>query len=276
MKRILFLYDKRYTTHKNAKLHLEWHKYLKDEFVVQYWGKNFKNEFTQEGLDKMIDKFKPDYIYCTIRTRYRKWPIYFNKIQIPKIFISVDSYKYKRSHRWYKNFDQVYTRPVVGTGKSWITTPVFMWSIPEQQIQRVDPKLRIRDIGFSGTGKSHVYPIRQAIADVGIRNTPINNPKEYWNYLRSHRALVCPTESSVGDFLPGKFFEYLAAGAAVITNINLEKYGLEEFDDKVIRYKSLNDLRTIAKMDFEPYYEKAFDLLRAKYIDRVRYKELFK
>jgi hypothetical protein len=89
--------------------------------------------------------------------------------------------------------------------------------------------------------------------------------------------MVCPTESYRGDFLPGKFFEYLASGAAVITNCNLDKLGVPEFNEKVIKYTDIDSLgRVLATTDFSPYYECAYDVLRTAHTDRVRYGSIFK
>ena len=92
-------------------------------------------------------------------------------------------------------------------------------------------------------------------------------------------CLVCPTESAFGNFTPAKLFEYLASGAAVLTNCNLKKAGIPEMKDFIIRYGNWNvkgkrDMRLKLTRDFTPYYDKAISAMR-EHTHRIRYKEIF-
>ena len=153
--------------------------------------------------------------------------------------------------------------------------PLLRWSVPEQKIEFV--KDRPHNVGLIGTGRKGYYPtrfkIRQELKSVSCGE--ILKPDIYWNSLRSYKALVCPTESIRGNFLPGKFFEYLTSGAAVLTNADLDYFGVPEFNDLVIKYSDVDDLAGKLDMDFSKYHEIAFDILREKFTDRVRYREVF-
>ena len=90
----------------------------------------------------------------------------------------------------------------------------------------------------------------------------------------SASALVCPTESVYGDYVPSKIFEYAASGAAVLTNCDLVRYGMKDLDEFVINYKNWDDLEDKLDMNFKPYHNIARDVLR-NHTHIKRYKELF-
>ncbi|MFP4418814.1 MAG: hypothetical protein ACLFSB_16255, partial [Chitinispirillaceae bacterium] len=74
--------------------------------------------------------------------------------------------------------------------------------------------------------------------------------------------------------VPGKILEYLASGAAVLTNCDLAGYDMADLDRCVVKYNDAEHLKSLLTMDFSPYYEIAFEALRA-HTHRVRYRELF-
>ena len=92
--------------------------------------------------------------------------------------------------------------------------------------------------------------------------------------LHTASALLCPTESNYGAFVPAKFFEFAASGATVVTNCDYVSYGIPELKGKVIDYTDLNSLEALFDMDFSKYHYKASKVMR-NHTHKIRYKELF-
>ena len=98
---------------------------------------------------------------------------------------------------------------------------------------------------------------------------------DYINALSTASALVCPTESFFGDFIPAKIFEYAVSGAAILTNCNLTKYDMKDLNEVVIKYKDFKDLKRVIKStDFSLYYGKGTEVMK-NHTHKIRYKELF-
>ena len=108
-KRILFIYRKKDLKNFNRELHTGWIQDCKDVFTIKMWGKGF-GRTTKKSLLKKIAQFQPDYIYLTVRTRYRGWLPNLRKISVPKIFVECDTWRYHACDEWYKQFDKVYSR----------------------------------------------------------------------------------------------------------------------------------------------------------------------
>ena len=242
---------------------------------IQFWGKNINQDTSLLSLRNMVDKFKPDYIYMTIRRRYEDWLPDIASIKVPKIFVEMDTWHYSPKDPWYSQFDILKCR--CPWWNDWQKVPFFQWSVPEKAfpVKVMDRKERAY---FIGQWRKRKYPSRVSIKrgyDDRIRFYKIER-QAYWESLHAAGALVCPTESVFGDFIPAKLFEYLASGAAVITNCNLKRAGLLGLHGKqIIPYKKISELDKILDMDFTPYHNQALAEMR-KHTHVQRYKELFK
>lgn len=293
MKKILFIYRTKIgKTIPEKKQHMVgWADDCNNQYKTKFWGYGFNNDVSINALKKEIDIFKPDFIYMTMRSRYTNWLHDLTSIRVPKIFVEVDSYKYDRSDSWYDQFDKVYCRqawwkPVfysrekivhpkyIKNSITWNNVPVFKWSVPEKAFPR---KIYNRNgIYFFGAVKRNGYTDRKMMYD-RFKGTIICGKifgEKYWNSLHMASALVCPTESNYGSFVPSKLFEFLASGAAVITNCDLDLYGSPELKDLIIPYTDLDNLKDKLKTKFSKFYNKAVPAMRG-HTHRVRYKELF-
>ena len=211
----------------------------------------------------------------TLRKKYKYWLPNLRSIKVPKIFVEVDTQKYDRYDPWYDQFDRLLCRePSFG---NWGDVPLFKWSAPEKafptKAERQMPKKGIRFLGHC-TGST--YSMRKMLSRRLQRQVWFGKVKgpRYWSAIKQSAALLCPTESNFGDFIPAKLFEFLASGSAVLTNCDLNGYGCPELVPYVIQYKNLRDLRRKLKLDFTPYHNRTTKIMR-RYTHRFRYKKLF-
>ena len=298
MKKILFIIKKPLTKESSVKqqIHNGWVDDCRKIFDIQFWGKGYTNT-SIKSLQNKIDSFKPDYIYMTKRKNYFKWLPDLTNIKVPKIYVEVDTYKYNAVNLWYTQFDKVYRRSFFDInsyvrrthndiGKKikknisgWCNAQIFKWSIPCEYICSVNGMRH--GIYHFGAVKRRGYKYRKLVYDtykskdgVGVVDYHKALDGSYWSRLYRASALLCPTESDYGDFVPAKLFEYLASGSAVITNCDLVQYGCPELEKYVIKYKNIKDLKSKLFMNFVPYHGKALKAIR-NHTHIVRYKELF-
>ena len=287
-KKILFLlreYDFR-----NKRRRTDWTIDCSKIYDIDFWGYKI-TKTTLKSLQKKIDIFKPDFIYLTRRKRYRiydeklgkkiYWLPDISSIKVPKIFVEVDTWAYNSNDDWYKQFDKVYRRQY--NWGSWDSVPVFRWSAPNIAFPK-GKKSNREGLYFIGIYK-HINNIMgqdintyQVRTDIKKRFNQIKYItafyENYWKKLHMASALVCPTESMYGDFIPEKLFEYLASGAAVITNCDLISYGVPDLEKNVIRYTDLDDLETKLSLDFKSYHNQAKNVMK-NHTHCVRYREIF-
>jgi len=275
-KKILVISRKKDLQDKRS--HFTWINDCKADYEFDYWGQGISSR-TLLSLKNQIDSFKPDYIYMTMRKRYTTkntggnfWLPDLTNIKVPKIFVEVDTCYYDVNDPWYKQFDKVYCRaPFWG---NWKNVPLFRWSVPECAFPA---KKRGRNgIYFIGKYMQSHYNYRYKLRLLfGNKIKFIRRYfGKYWEYAQKASALLCPTENNHGDYIPAKLFEYLASGAAVITNCDLNNAGIPELESFVIKYKTIKQLRRRLSMDFVPYHDKAVPIMR-NHTHRIRYKEIF-
>jgi len=296
MMRILFITKSSCLGNKNRTIHYDWIK--EGNHNVQFWGKGF-TDTSLLSLRKKIKSFKPKYIYMTMRNKYKYWLPDLTNIKVPKIFVEVDTFNYNRSDIWYKQFDKIYCRQAYWNPKSaeysnilgniedfkkklyfattWLNTPVLHWSISTNCFPVIDYKRK--HVRFVGNYKKPEYIYRkrlqQLLRQCKCKFSRVSGMNNYLELLHSTSALICPTESSYGDFVPAKLFEYLASGAAVLTNCNLKTYGVPELEKYVIKYNGIQDLKNKLKyIDFTAYHNKAKEIMK-NHTHKIRYKELF-
>ena len=307
-KKILFIYKKvgSQSLYKSTNVNCSWLIDCSDDYEIYNWGKGISEDYSLNNLKKIIDSFKPDYIYMTMRKKYEKWLPDLTHIKVPKIYVEVDNYAYNYNDSWYKQFDKILCRqPIWGKHHrkfyidenklsgdiislkdykvilnnllSWEKVPLFRWSVPEKAFMFSKNIKTRKGIYFVGRMKKEIYYARNLMKKIfrskivfrkGIKKD------NYWKLLASASALICPSESNFGTFVPTKLFEYAASGAAVLTNCNLKRYQVEDLDKVVIHYANWKDLNRKLKMDFEPYYNKAREIMK-NHTHRIRYKELF-
>jgi len=300
MKKVLFIYSKRRLKGRNRSLHIDWVDDCKNDVIVKFWGQGFGNQ-SKKGLLKVITSFNPDYIYLTIRKRYEGWLFDLTSIKVPKIFVEVDTWNYNAKDLWYKQFDHVYCRsPIWKTQfasynkmmpsekqfhrrirnlESWKDVPQLRWSISKKHICR-NPNINRKKVYFIGkyTSQTGLYEdrrfMKKTMSDV-ITCFQRLQYKKYFNLLKSAKALICPTETGLGHFVPGKIFEYAASGAAILTNCDFDLINMPEIEGFVIRYENLEDLRyKIKNVDFSKYYGALVPLMLENTHSK-RYKKLF-
>lgn len=289
MKNILFIYNKSFLESHSRHIHSHWVVDCQNNYNIEFWGKDFvqDKDLTIKALKRKIDRFKPDYIYLTGRKKYMFKKSKKNMCWLPnlsdiknviKIFVEVDSYRYSTSDEWYRQFDKLYCRN--NKWVDWKNIPILRWSVSEIAFPNKNISINRKGIYFVGTIDNRPYWYRRKIRDLLFNkiNFCTVYPDEYWNILHSASALVCPAEGRIHKdveyYVPAKLFEYLASGAAVLTNCDAIESGIENLNDIVIKYKDLNDLNDKLDIDFEPYYNKAIEIMR-NHTHRVRYKELF-
>jgi len=184
-----------------------------------------------------------------------------NKKQISKI-ISKQYSKYlsklKNTHRW-KNIT------------------LLRWSVCDSNIFLGDRRIRF-GTGFVGRKVKRLYEQRRELYDA-LKNDNISfcvewDKDKYLNLLKTFSALICPTESSFGDFVPAKLFEFAASGSAIITNCNLIDYKMEDLNEVVIRYSSIEDLKDKLEFDFQDLYNKSSEIMKS-HTNHIRYREIF-
>ena len=313
MKRILFIFPLEATQYYNKSLHFDWILDCAQDYIIDMWGKGYGST-SADSLKEKTDSFKPDFIYMTIRKRYfdpvscDTWLPDLTCIKITKIFVECDEWANDRKDKWYDQFDKIYCRqPIwkfkysvklnftyflnkkikkpekkysdyesyINNIKSWKNIPLFRWSVPEKAF--MFSKKHKKGIYFVGQCKGP-YDFRKQMRIIFRKKGSIIFIKakmdNYWKLLGSTSALVCPTESNYGDFVPAKIFEYAASGAAILTNCDLISYNMPDLDKVVIKYTDLNDLEEKLKMDFTSYYGKAREVIK-NHTHKIRYKELF-
>ena len=305
-KRILFIFNKdRANNYSNKLLHSDWANDCSNDFRVKFWGLGF-GDTSLKALKNKIDSFKPDYIYCTLRGIFKSgnWLPDLTSIKVCKIFVECDTWHWPRNDPWYEQFDKVYCRQpwwgkssqkynkLLGSEElfneklrnaiSWEETPLFRWSIPEKCLNK-DKEAKRNGIFFIGRATMPAYESRIDMYNrfkdkihfkPGINELKMIEGEKYWELLKSASALVCPTESAYGDFIPAKIFEYAASGAAIITNCDLDRYEMSDLNQVVIKYEDWNDLGKKLQMDFSPYYNKSVDVMK-NHTHVLRYKEIF-
>ena len=256
-----------------------WGRDLSVDGTFSLWGNKFTKKHMLSSLKKKIDIFKPDFIYLTQRKEYETWLPDLTNIPVPKIYVEVDSQYYNVNDPWYKQFDILKCREPSFNG--WDKVPLFRWSVPEKSFPVGHAKRN--GIYFIGQIRDEIYPKRKQLKRLFYKNIIFKKKiynSVYWKIMHNASCLVCPTESVFGNFTPAKLFEYLASGAAVLTNCNFKNAGIPEMEEFIIRYKNYarapgrKDMRIKLSMDFSPYYNKAIPLMR-EHTHRIRYKELF-
>ncbi len=294
-KKILFIYKKPQSEVGlwKQQIHISWVESCKNMFDVQYWGKGYTNT-SLKSLQNKIDSFKPNYIYMTMRKRYTDWLPDLMNIKVPIIYVECDEYKYYSTADYYKQFDRVLCRqPVWGMNPkvekivgvtcrakidSWEDVPILKWSVPLKRLRKESKRKKGRSL-FIGKIWRRGYSTRKDMYEHfgkdELRFKKIFG-QEYWNALYYASKVVCPTESDYGNFIPAKIFEFLAAGPAVLSNCDLTWYGCPDLDKCIIKYKDIKDLKKKLQKDFIEYRGIAYNIIRRKHIDQVRYKELFK
>jgi len=274
-KRILYILHKKLIKFKSNRQHTNWIYDCLPHMHIDFWGKNIDENISITSLKKKIDRFKPDYIYMTIRRRYEDWLPDITSIKVPKIFVEMDTWHYSPKDPWYNQFDILKCR--CPWWNDWKKVPFFQWSVPEKSFPTGSLERKKR-VYFIGQWLKRKYPSRVDIKKKygdKIRFYKIER-QSYWDSLHAAGAVICPTESVFGDFIPSKLFEYVASGAAVITNCNLKRAGLTGLHNKqIIPYKSVADLNKILDMDFVPYHNQALEYMR-EHTHAQRYKGLFK
>ena len=248
-----------------------WIDDCKSNYIFDYWGEGL-TDTSLKNLKNKIDKFKPDFIYLTLRKKYRKWLPDLSSIKnVPKIFVEVDTRIYDAKDSWYKQFDILKCR--CPWWNNWNKVPFFRWSVPEKAFST--EKTKRKGIFFVGNMDHSIYAKRRELKEMFSEYVNFTtNFINYWDTLHKASALLCPTESLSGDFIPAKLFEYLASGSAVITNCNLDRIGIPEIGEYVICYSGVEDLKQKLHFDFVPYHNRAIELMK-NHTHRIRYKELF-
>ena len=272
-KKILYLLNKKFHTFRSNRQHTNWVYDCMPNMSIRFWGKNISQELSMLSLKKVVDVFKPDYIYATIRRRYEDWLPDITSIKVPKIFVEMDTWHYSPKDPWYNQFDILKCRCPWWNG--WDEVPFFQWSVPEKSFPI--EKISRNGIYFIGEWEKGTYTVRREMHKRfkdKIQFCRVEG-RNYWDSLHKAGALICPTESGYGDFIPSKLFEYASSGAAVITNCNLKRAGLTGIQSKIINYTDLDSIEAILDMDFEQYHGKAIRVMR-KNTHAKRYKELFK
>jgi len=304
-KKILFIYKAKNIDSYNGEINSGWVEDCKDIYDIQFWGKGFTNTSLQ-SLKNKIDNFKPDFVYLTMRKRYA-WLHDLTNMKVPKIFVEVDTWAYNSNDDWYKQFDKVYCREqqwivrddsirllktkgfnsrfgknikkiILKNCSTWENIPLFRWSVPDIAFPtKEEIKTNKREgIKFIGNYQKSTYVVRKKISEIFKDHIWFGKitGKNYWDNLKKSSALLCPTESNFGDFIPAKLFEFLASGAAVITNCQVERHGMDELNDFLIKYIDLDDLKQKLDIDFTLYHNKAIEIMR-NHTHKIRYKELF-
>jgi hypothetical protein len=288
-KKILFLYNKEHEKDYNARLHFDWiYDYeVRKAFDIQLWGKGYNEDLSVQGLKKVLNVFKPDYLYGTIWKRYFNgvqgaWLPDLTNVRIPKIFVEVDTGdECKRRCPFYIQWSKVLCRNVFSDNiAGWEGTPIFRWSIPRVDILDTCNSLRDRmrnGIKMICSFKKY-YPER-----IWIKNTyqqiickTVFDEDEYYRELQTAEALVCPGTSTRGEYMPAKFLEYLSSGAAVITNIkeSLIRSMYPEVSGLYLPYEKPELLQPYFSLDFSKWCGAAFaGLMEHRHV--VRFKEIF-
>ena len=299
----------------NHCLHSDWTNDVLDMYDVDFWGLGFgdisKNslydkikKFNPEYIYLTIrDIYMKDH---NKQSTWISWLPDLSNINIKKIFVGCDTQQYHRNDKWLNQFDEIYCRqPWWGYGgreystvlgdknlykrkllnaKSWKREKLFRWSISDKTIIDQDYKVR-KNILFIGRTDSPMYKYRRKMKirfnDKVIflpqsgKMDDVLSQKEYWDAMRSASALVCPSESCYGDFVPAKIFEYAASGSAILTNCDLVRYNMSDLDQVVIKYKDWDHLEyLIHNTDFTKYYNLAKEVIK-NHTHKIRYKELF-
>ena len=273
-KRVLYILNKKLSTFKSNRQHTNWVKDCRRHFRIRYWGKRISADTTLSSLKNAIDAFKPDYIYMTIRKRYEEWLPDLTSIKnVPKIFVEMDTCYYSRKDPWYKQFDKLYCRCPWWNG--WDKVPFFKWSVPEKAFST--EKVERKGTFFIGEWQKNKYQYRRDLHEAYGDKIEFHRQEGrlYWEMLHGASALVCPTNHDFGNYIPSKLFEYLASGAAVITNCNMSKAGLKSLKSCVIKYQGLEDLKNKLDIDFTKYHDQAIAVMRQN-THVKRYGSLFK
>lgn len=159
---------------------------------------------------------------------------------------------------------------------TWEKTPLFRWSISNSDLYEGEAK---RDgIYFLGRSSVKLYNERYHMTrrlKGKVFYVSEWDKDRYNSILRSASALICPTESNFGDFVPAKFFEFVASGSAVLTNCDLNLYDLGDLAENVIGYNGTDDLENKLSMDFTGYHNKTAEIMR-NHTHFARYGELFR
>jgi len=294
-KKILVLFrakDSKKTRKKNSAI-WRWVEDCWADYDFEFWGRDYSidgsysfwdnNTLSEKEkllrLKKKIDIFKPDYIYMTLRKGYDGWLPDLTNITVPKIYVEVDSQYYDVNDPWYGQFDIIKCREPSFNG--WDKIPLFRWSVPEIAFP-ITEELR-KGVYFIGQIRNSIYPMRKRLKRefcTHIRFLKQQYKSQYWSTMHRASCLVCPTESVFGNFTPAKLFEYLASGAAVLTNCDFKKAGIPEMKEFAIIYrdfirsKSKRNMYAKLDIDFVPYYNKAIPAMR-EHTHRIRYKEIF-
>jgi len=280
-KRILVILRRKDRGKKN-KPHFVWIDDCREIYDIDFWGKDICDT-SLSSLKKKVDSFKPDFLYFSLRKKYQIstynttnfWIPDLTTIKVPKIFVEVDTCYYDANDPWYKQFDKLYCREPLWNG--WDKIPLLRWSVAKKNF----PSKKIRrnkrsGIFFMGKMDGQAYEQRRNLRRLFgdkikfIRQINLN----YLNTMFSASALLCPTENYYGNYTPTKLFEFLASGAAVLTNCDMKQAGIPELEDFVIKYNDEKDLESKLDMDFSPYYNRAIPAMK-NHTHVIRYRELF-
>ena len=298
---------------KSNRQHITWvHDCCKD-YEIDGWGPAGPKEHqfssgpygvpNLKSLMRKIDSFKPDFIYLTLRRRYDSWLPDMSSIKsIPKIFVEVDNLFYNRNDDWYDQFTHLYCRQpwwdkklihatdkdrksdefklVMSNVKTWKNVPHFKWPIPESRIDILKTLGKVKRVGAFFVGRLHhkrnFYLARQSMAKRFKGKVDFVEAKgpAYWDMLYGAESLVCPAEHRFGGYVPQKLFEYVCSGARVFTNCDLERYGIKDVSDIVVRYNDWDQLDSFLEKSDSPDIEKIIDVM-SEHTHRKRYEEIF-
>lgn len=173
----------------------------------------------------------------------------------------------------YETYQKILKR--IEQSKTWENTPLFRWSVSQDNICR------------NNTKRSGIYLIGSIVALVSkeryLISTKLKNKivtitewdvDTYHKIIESASALICSTDSVYGDYVPAKLFEFSASGAAILTNCDLHSYQMDDLAGSVIQYTDRKDMESKLDMDFTPYHDRSNEIMR-NHTHIIRYKELF-
>jgi len=285
-KKIIFIYDKTQLSQYNSEQHSGWVRECSEVYDIRFWGRGFGDE-SLDNLKKTVDNFKPDYIYLTVGKVYfthahtgcATWFPNLSEIPVPKIFVECDTAYTPYWEDFYSQFDHIYVRwawPGFFYDK-WGAFPRFRWSVPSLWLEPFKPLPRegIKFVGQFACGGLYLdrLTMKELYGDK-IQFIREFNFNSYWEILRSSAMLICPKYSGYGDYVPFKLFEYIASGSAVLTNCDLDDYGLSELHGKVLEFTDLKNLEQYLSVNPVPYQGTGINVLR-EHTHVKRYSEIF-
>jgi len=262
-----------YATHRNG--YINWLPDLTNITVPKIFVE--VDSYKRSRLDNWYNQFDKIYSRQSIwdfkNTKYINEKLFY---QIYKTISIVKNNKFSKIYIKRKAkaaFKKTIRR--IKYAKTWNKTPLFRWSVPENSIAK--PHSNRKCIYFIGRASLQLSPERYHICKTlksKVKMFGEWDADKYNKILQSSSALICPTGSIYGDYVPAKLFEFAASGAAILTNCDLNAYSCSDLQEVVIPYTNLDDLESKLDIDFEPYYNKTLPIIK-NHTHRIRYKELF-